>query len=119
MPDPATLHSVDFRFLLPSDRRGPFEHLVLLGGPPGMAERLVETNTALAVTHGTAARGHADAMVVMGHQRLDLRDVAATLQPSGVLYFQTRWVPLLGRAGMPKLRRALATVGLELLATYA
>jgi Ser/Thr protein kinase RdoA (MazF antagonist) len=119
MPDVATLNSVDFRFLLPSDSRGPFEHLALLGGLPGMAERLIETNTAKAVSCPTLARRHADAVVVMEQGRPALRDLAACLQPAGVLYFQARNVPLPGRTRIGTLRQALATVGLELLAAYA
>jgi phosphotransferase family enzyme len=120
MRDSATLHSVDFRFLLPFDRQGPFEHLVLVGGPSGMAERLVETNTAVAVSHCATAQRDADAIVVLGHQPSNLREVAASLQPAGVLFLQRRNAPLmLGRTRTDTLRRELATIGLELLATYA
>ena len=115
----ATLHSVDFRFLLPSNRPGPFEHVVLLGGMPGTAERLLETGTALLVSRSTEVQPGADAVIVFGREQPDLRDIARCLQPGGVLYFHMRHIPSLsGQARTRRLYHALAEVGLVLVATY-
>ena len=117
MPDVDTLRSTDFRFLLPSSR--PFEHVVLLGGAPGMAERLIETDTAVTVSVSMGAQRSVDAVFVMGPNQPDLRDVASRLQPGGVLYLQLRQVPLLSGRGIHRIRRALTEVGLVPVAAYA
>jgi len=117
MPDVDTLRSTDFRFLLPSNR--PFEHVVLLGGVPGLAERLVETGTAVTVSLSMAAQRSVDAVFVMGRNQPDFRDVASRLQPGGVLYLQLRQCPLLSGWGTRRIRRALAEVGLAPVAAYA
>jgi hypothetical protein len=117
MPDVDTLRSTDFRFLLPSNR--PFEHVVLLGGVPGMAERLIETDTAVTVSLSMGIQRSVDAVFVMGGNQPDLRDVATRLQPGGVLYLQLRQVPSLSGRGVRRIRRALAEVGLAPVAAYA
>jgi phosphotransferase family enzyme len=117
MPDVDTLRSTDFRFLLPSNR--PFEHVVLLGSGPDMAERLIETNTAVTVSLSMGAQGPVDAVFVMGPNPPDLRDAASRLQPGGVLYVQLRQVPLLSGRRWRRICRALAQVGLTPIAAYA
>jgi hypothetical protein len=118
--DAVTLNAIDFRYLLPSDRSGPFEHVVLLGGGPGIAERLIETDTAVSVSLSTAGQRRVDAVLIMGREQPDLRDVAACLRPGGVLYFHLQRVSLLAAAGrIRRMRRRLTEVGLLPVATYA
>jgi hypothetical protein len=117
MPDVDTLRSTDFRFLLPSNR--PFEHVVLLGGGPDIAHRLIETDTAVTVSLSMGGQRSVDAVFVMGPNQPDLRDVASRLEPGGVLYLQLRRFPLLSVRRMRRIRRALAEVGLAPVAAYA
>jgi hypothetical protein len=93
---------------------------VLLGGLPAMAERLLETDTALAVSRSTEVQPPADAVIVIGGELPDLSNVAKCLQPGGVLYFHARHIPSVsGQARTRRLRQALAEVGLVLVATYS
>jgi hypothetical protein len=84
-----------------------------------MAERLIETDTAVTVSLSLDVQRPVDAVFVMGRNRPDLRDVASRLQPGGVLYLQLRQIPLLSGRRMRRIRRALAEVDLALVAAYA
>ena len=46
----ASLRRADWRFLLPNPPEGSFQHLVLLGGPAGLAKRIVEEGIARRVS---------------------------------------------------------------------
>jgi hypothetical protein len=84
----ASLRRADWRFLLPRPPSGSFEHLVLLGGPSGLAERLLEARTTKRVST-TATRGErADALVILADAHIRLRDVAGCLTAEGVLYWE-------------------------------
>lgn len=82
-----TLRRADWRFLLPGPPAQEFQHLVLLGGSPELAERLIEVGLTRRVSCSLPMERLADAVVV-------LHDAPATafnraidcLLPGGVFY---------------------------------
>jgi hypothetical protein len=91
----ARLRRADWRFLLPRPPGGAFEHLVLLGGPRGLGQRLVEAGTASRVSTTTTKTDPADALVILADARVRLHDVAGCLTAGGVLYWEIERPPWL------------------------
>jgi phosphotransferase family enzyme len=84
----ANLRQADWRFLLPSPAGGLFQHLVLLGGPPGLAERLVEVGFARRVSCDIPRARTADSVVVLHNAQVALKDAAGCLVSGGALYYE-------------------------------
>lgn len=116
----APLRAADWRFLLPHPPDGRFQHLVLLGGPDGLAERVIEVGLAGRVSDTIPPGRSADAVAVLHGGRAMLRDIAGCLVPGGVLYreFDRRSVALLGSTP-DRLRQSIREAGLSPIAMYA
>jgi hypothetical protein len=107
------LRSADWRFLLPFPPGGRFEHLVLLGGPPWLADVVVELGIAKKVSRETATEATADALILLEDSRVDVETASACLIPGGVAYWEVRrrWRSFL-RSGPKAIRRRLREAGL-------
>lgn len=115
----APLRAADWRFLLPHPPGGRFEHLVLLGGPPGLTERLVEVGLAREVSHTIAPGKPADAVVVLHDGRAVPHEIARCLVPGGVLYYEVdrRWLRFLSSTP-GRVRNSMQKAGLSPTAMY-
>jgi hypothetical protein len=82
------LRAADWRFLLPHPEHGRFQLLVLLGGSPGLAERIVELGLADTVVRDLPTKGSADAVAVFRDARMPYGEVAECLRPGGALYYE-------------------------------
>jgi hypothetical protein len=83
-----SLCQADWRFLLPYPPTGSFQHLVLLGGPAGLAERLVDVGFARRVSCEIPRARTADSVVVLHNAQVALRDAAGCLVSGGALYYE-------------------------------
>lgn len=84
----ASLRRADWRFLLPAPPAGGFAHMALLGGPSGLAERLIEIGLARHVSRALPGDRSADAVVALHDARVPLAAAAASLAPGGSLYYE-------------------------------
>ena len=80
----AALRRADWRFLLPGPSGGRYHHLVLLGGPPGLAELLRAEQIAERIDTGPAAG--ADLVVALADASIGPSELAACVLPGGVVY---------------------------------
>lgn len=81
------LRRADWRFLLPAPE-SVFQHLVLLGGPADLPERIIESGIARRVSVTLPADGFADAIAVLSDAQVQFRDAASCLMPGGALYYE-------------------------------
>ena len=84
----ASLRRADWRFLLPNPPEGSFQHLVLLGGPAGLAKRIVEEGIARRVSCEIPKERSADAVAILHNAQVILRDAAGCLMPGGAPYYE-------------------------------
>lgn len=116
----APLRAVDWRFLLPPPPEGKFRHLVLLGGPPGVAERINDLGLARMVSRDLPSERSVDAVVVLQDARVRFRDVARCLLPGGALYYEINRRSPRNLLSTPRqVRRALRRAGLLPTGAYA
>lgn len=110
----ASLRRADWRFLLPAPGAGRYRHLVLLGGPPGLAELLRAEQLAERVD--TVPAAGADLVVALADASIGPRELAACGSPGGVVYREVDRRRLGHLMTSPaRLRRDFATVGLRAL----
>ena len=102
------LRRADWRFLMPAGEDGVFRHLVVLGGPSGLAERLRDIGAAARVSSTQCPEGAADGLVILEDADVAPRDVAQSLAPDGVLYWEVR------RRGLGRLLRGPSWIGRQL-----
>lgn len=116
----APLRRADWRFLLPMPPGGAFEHLVLLGGPDGLEERLVEVGLASQVRKTLPDRSSVDAVIVLDDAPADLDRIARCLAPGGVLYLEVDRKTRAGLLASPRrVARSLREAGLIPVGSYA
>lgn len=109
-----SLRRADWRFLLPGPPDGAFQHLVLPGGPPALAERIVEIGVARSVSCEIPRRRSADAVIVLHDAQVALDAAAGCLLPGGALYYEVeRRSPASRALGPGRIRRALRDAGLS------
>ena len=109
-----SLRRADWRFLLPHPPGDSFQHLVLLDGPSGLAERLVEVGLARRVSCQIPREQSADALVILHDARAALRDAARCLMSGGVLYCEIdRRSPHSFACTPGRMQRALRDAGLS------
>ena len=82
----ANLRRLDWRFLLPNSQTGRFRHLLLSGGPKGLANRIVEANLAEQVSCEITEGCRADAAIILHDSTVEMEQAAACLERGGVLY---------------------------------
>jgi hypothetical protein len=112
-------HRAEWRWLLPTPPGGVFDHLILLGGPPWLAERLVECGIARRVSRQLAAPQSADALILLTGVGIHPCAAARCLAPGGALYCEIdRLQPGLHAASPTRLRRTLNEAGLTVTGTY-
>lgn len=113
------LSAADWRFLIAPPAGGVFRRLVLVGGPPGLAEFLVESGVAREVVREPSSDRSADAVVVLDGAGVSLEEAARSLAGGGALYYEARragWDRFAGGPG--RMRRSLRRVGLSLTGLY-
>lgn len=115
----ATLRDLDWRFLLPQPADGQFEHLVILGGPRDLADRVVELGLARRVSRQLLAEREADALVILHDAGVSLAAAIHSLRPGGVLYYEAeRQLSNSVEFSPDRLRRRLAQSGLTMAGIY-
>jgi hypothetical protein len=115
----ATLRDLDWRFLLPQPANGQFEHLVLLGGPRDLADRVIELGLARRVSRQLLAERKADALVILHDAAVSLAAAIHSLQPGGVLYYEAeRQLSNFVDFSLDRLRRRLAQSDLTMTGIY-
>lgn len=82
------LRRLDPRFLLPPPLDGAFEHLAILGGPPGLAETAAAAGIARQVSTGLPEEGSADALFVLHGAGVDSDEAVRCLAPGGCAWFE-------------------------------
>ncbi len=112
------LRRADWRFLLPTPPDGRFRHLVVLGGPSGLPERLVEIGVAERAGTGLSAAATADALVIMSGATVSPGDIASCLAADAVLYWEVDRRRAIGRIGRRWIDRELRGAGLRRTALY-
>jgi hypothetical protein len=106
------LRRADWRFLLPGTS-STIQHLVLLGGPPDLADRLLEGRIAGRVSVTLPGERTADAAAVLEGAPARLREVAACLKPGGALYYEINRRALAHLADTPaRVQHAMQRAGL-------
>jgi hypothetical protein len=108
----AALRRADWRYLLPGPERGRYRQLVLLGGPPGLAELLREEQLADRIETRPAAG--ADLVVALADASVRPAELAACVAPGGVVYREIdRRRPGSATVTPARLRRDLTGSGLH------
>jgi hypothetical protein len=118
--EPAPLpRRAEWRWLLPTPAGGVFDHLILLGGPPGLAERLVGCGIARCVSRELPAPQSADALILLTGAGVHPCAAAHCLAQGGALYCEIDRLQKGLRAASPaRLRRSLNEAGLTLTGAY-
>lgn len=115
---PVELQRADWRFLLPSPQ-SVFQHLVLLGGPADLPERIIESDIARRVSVTLPADGSADAVAVLSGAQVKFRDIAVCLKPGGALYYEVdRRSPVNFTTTPRRVQRWLRDIGLSPTGVY-
>jgi aminoglycoside phosphotransferase (APT) family kinase protein len=84
----STLRRADWRFLLPAPLKGEFRHLALLGGPPQLADQLLEAGVAARISTSVPAEDTVDALVLLAGSGATPATAGPCLAPDGVLYWE-------------------------------
>ena len=113
----APLNAADWRFLLPAPPSGRFDHLLLLGGTPALAERVRALGIARSVSCTLADSPPADAVVALSGARAELSAVVRHLRSDGVMYLERQCSGLL--RGLREVTRGLEGAGLTVLDEFA
>ncbi len=109
------IRRLDWRFLLPQVDwlHGSPSTLLVVGGPPGLAARAREIGFKGRVIEGLAA-GPAEIVAVMKGASVRPEDVARSVRPSGVVYWEVDRTTTAGILMSPaRFSRRLRRVGLE------
>jgi hypothetical protein len=113
-PAPPDLRRADWRFLLPAPTGGRFRHLVLLGGPAGLDQRLRQAEVAEHVSITLPSAASADALILLHNASINLQQAVGCLQPGGVLYQEVDRRRGGQHAASPaRVRRHLLNLGLQ------
>ncbi|HSF42576.1 MAG TPA: phosphotransferase [Thermoanaerobaculia bacterium] len=88
-----SLCRLDGRFLLPPPPAGSFAHLVILGGPPGLAEAAQEAGIARQVSTALPRAGSADALFMLQGSGVAPGEAARCLAPGGCAWIEGASVP--------------------------
>jgi hypothetical protein len=82
------LRRADWRFLLPAPADGSYQHLVLLGGHPGLVERLRDAGIARRVSNELPAGEPVDVVAILHGAATPgtVRRAIDVLTPGGSLY---------------------------------
>lgn len=113
------LRRADWRFLLPRSSIGCFMHLVVLGGPSGLAGRMGEAGIARQVSDRLPKSGRIDALAVLHDSPVSLEHAAKSLAPGGVLYYEVKRRSSGNHMAVPgRVYRAMRDFGLQPTGTY-
>jgi hypothetical protein len=85
---PSLLRRLDGRFLLPPPSGGAFEHLVILGGPPGIVEAAATSGIARRVSTAPPPERSADALFLLRGADVTLEEAARCLTSGGCAYLE-------------------------------
>jgi len=116
---PGALRHADWRFLLPGSGGGVYRHLVLLGGPEALADRLLQCGVALRVSREPPGEDAADALIVLSDATVPLEPALRCLAPGGAFYLEVdRRRPDRLTWSVGRLERTLRRAGLTRTAAY-
>lgn len=113
-----SLCRADWRFLLPLPAGGKFQHMVLLGGPPDLPERLVEIGAAARVSTTVPIQDRVDALVLLADSRTTLAATVECLAPDGIVYWEVERRRSTRLRGVIWIERQLRRSGLQSLGLY-
>jgi len=117
--DDVGLRRADWRFLLPAAGGHRFRHLLLLGGPVGLASRLTEAGAADQVSTAPAPGALADAVILLAGAGVPIASVVSCLASDGILYWEIERTPGTWASKRPgAIGRQLRQAGLRAWATY-
>lgn len=117
--DDGGLRRADWRFLLPAPGSSQYRHLVLLGGPAGLASRLLEVGVATRVSTALPRGERPDALILLADARVPIARAAACLASDGALYWEIERRPWDWTATRPRsIGRQLQRAGLRPWASY-
>ncbi len=85
--DRGNLRRADWRVLLPVPANG-FDHMVLLGGPPGLSDVVGEIGLARRISREIPDHASADSVAILRGAPASCEDVARALLPGGALYWE-------------------------------
>ena len=88
VPANAALRSIDWRFLLPVSVDRAFDHLLVLGGPPGAVARARAAGVARTTSTELSARDGADLVAAYADAPREIPDIARAVARDGVLYLE-------------------------------
>lgn len=88
-----SLRRLDGRFLLPLPPEGSFAHLVILGGPPGLAEAAQEAGIVRRVSTALPQEGSADVLALLHGSGVSPGEAARCLAPGGYAWIEGASVP--------------------------
>lgn len=88
-----SITEIDWRFLLPLSSSQPFNHLVLLGAKPELADLILEVNLAKEISLEVPKNRCADALIILANSHAPLETSIGCLRRGGILYFEStvRW----------------------------
>ena len=112
------LRRADWRFLLPVPPNGRFRHLLVLGGPSGLSDRLVEIGIADCASADLRAAAKADVVVILSGATVSPAEVAGHLAADAVLYWEVDRRRAIGRIGRRWIDRELGTAGMRRIGMY-
>jgi hypothetical protein len=115
------LRRADWRFLLPGSPDGSYRHLVLLGGPPGLVERLLTAGIARKVSEQLPADPPPDVVAILHDAATPatVRRAMSALAPDGTLYCEVdRRSPASLMMSPGRMRRLLQEHALSLTGLY-
>jgi len=113
-----SLRRADWRFLLPTPAGESFDHLLLCGGPPGLAEQLLGAGMARRVSASPSIGDSADAVAVLAGATVSWDRAIGALRRGGSLYLELdRHLPT-SLISARRRRLALARLGLVVVGAY-
>ena len=116
---PAVTREADWRFLLPRPEQDAFDHLLLLGGSPGLGAYVAELGLARRVSRSPREGRPADLVVVLADADVSIDSLAPHIADRAVVYIEAdRRIPGRRMLTPRRLTRTLAAQGFTAAGTY-
>jgi aminoglycoside phosphotransferase (APT) family kinase protein len=113
------LRRMDWRFLFPKPF-DTFQHLLLLGGPAGLVERIQEVGLARQVSCEIPAGRSVDAAILLADATVHPADVTSCLRPGALLYWEVNRRDFSKLTQAPRqITHSLQSLGFNSISLYA